>query len=77
VERFGTRILLEPPRKGFNLLGWFLPGAVLLASGLILVLVMRRWRVRPIEAPASGTTDTTLDQRYLEQLERELQELEP
>jgi cytochrome c-type biogenesis protein CcmH len=77
VDRFGTRILLEPPRKGFNLLGWFLPGVVLLAAGLILVLVMRRWRVSGVETPVPGSTEPALDPRYLEQLERELQELEP
>lgn len=77
VERFGPRILLEPPRRGFNLVGWFLPGAVLLAAGLILVLVMRRWRGRGAEAPLPGTADTPPDPRYLRQLERELQELEP
>jgi cytochrome c-type biogenesis protein CcmH len=77
VERFGARILLEPPRQGFNLLGWFLPGAVLLASGLMLVLALRRWRGRTVEAVAIGATAKPLDPRYLEQLERELQELEP
>jgi len=76
VERFGARILLEPPRKGFNLVGWFLPGVVLLASGLMLVLLLRRWRGRGEEAAALAG-DTPLDPRYLEQLERELQELEP
>ncbi len=77
VERFGARILLEPPRKGFNLVGWFLPGVVLLASGLMLVLLLRRWRGRGIEAAALGAGDTPPDPRYLEQLERELQELKP
>ncbi len=77
VERFGARILLEPPRKGFNLLGWFLPGLVLLASALMLVLMLRRWRGRSREALAHSATDTPPDPRYLEQLERELQELEP
>ncbi len=77
VERFGARILLEPPRKGFNLLGWFLPGAALLVAGLMLALVLRRWRGRAVEAAALGATDPPPERRYLEQLERELQELEP
>ncbi len=76
VERFGARILLEPPRKGFNLVGWFLPGVVLLAAGLMLALVLRRWRARAEDA-AVGATDAPPERRYLEQLERELQELEP
>jgi cytochrome c-type biogenesis protein CcmH len=76
VERFGARILLEPPRKGFNLLGWFLPSVVLLATSLILVLVMRRWQARSAGA-AAAREEAPSDPRYLERLERELQELEP
>lgn len=77
VDRFGVRILLEPPRTGFNLVGWFLPGVVLLVAGLILALTLRRWRGRAVKPPAPGAAGATLDPRYLEQLERELQELEP
>ena len=64
------------PRKGFNLVGWFLPGVVLLAVGLMLALVLRRWRARAEDA-AVRATDAPPERRYLEQLERELQELEP
>jgi len=77
VEQFGERILLEPPRQGFNLLGWFLPGAVLLVTSLVLVLMIRRWRGRELEMPAGSPGEIPPDPRYLEQLERELQELEP
>ena len=47
VEKYGTWILLSPPRQGFNLLVWVVP-FVGLGLGLVLVLiVVRRWSRRP------------------------------
>ena len=74
VERFGPRILLEPPPRGFNLLGWFLPGAVLLLVGAGLVLVIHRWN-RRTQAAAEATDEPQLDPRYLEQLEHEVRRM--
>ena len=76
VDRFGPRILLEPPRRGFNLLGWFLPGAVLLLAALLLVLrLWRRGRDGELTAaPAGGPPPP--DPRYLEKLQQELERRE-
>ncbi|HKX04541.1 MAG TPA: cytochrome c-type biogenesis protein CcmH, partial [Methylomirabilota bacterium] len=53
VEKYGTWILLSPPRQGFNLLVWVVP-FVGLGLGLVLVLiVVRRWSRRPT-APAAA-----------------------
>lgn len=73
VERYGPWIVLEPPRRGFHLTAWILPGAAVLAGAAGLVLAARRWaragRSRaPVEPPAESP--------YLEQLERELEETE-
>jgi cytochrome c-type biogenesis protein CcmH len=72
VDRYGTWILLSPPRQGFNLLVWVVPFAGL-AAGLVLVLiVVRRWSRRP--APTAASAPLTADMRA--RIQREMAERE-
>lgn len=72
VEKYGTWILLSPPRQGFNLLVWVVP-FVGLGLGLVLVLiVVRRWSRRPA-APAALPLDPAMRAR----IRREMAEREP
>jgi cytochrome c-type biogenesis protein CcmH len=72
VEKYGTWILLSPPRQGFNLLVWVVP-FVGLGLGLVLVLtVVRRWSRRPA-APAAPPLDPAMGAR----IRREMAEREP
>jgi cytochrome c-type biogenesis protein CcmH len=72
VEKYGTWILLSPPRQGFNLLVWVVPFAAL-GLGLVLVLiVVRRWSRRPA-TPAA----TPLDPAMRARIRREMAEREP
>ncbi len=44
-ERYGPGVLAEPPRSGFNLIAWIVPGVVVvaaLAGGLLTLRAMRR-----------------------------------
>ncbi len=75
VERFGTRILMEPPREGFHLLGWFLPSVLLTLAALALLLLMRKWQRRGLDSSALAASPSPPDSRYLEQLERELEQM--
>ena len=71
VEKYGTWILLAPPRHGFDLLVWVVP-FVGLALGLVLVgLAMRRWSRRSAAAPLAAVDEATR-----ERIRREMAELD-
>lgn len=76
VEQRGTGILIQPPAEGFNLLGWWLPGVVLLAAALLLGLQVRRWSRdrKAVTTPAPATRSA--DPRMLEKLQRDLEALD-
>jgi len=54
VREHGIAILMAPPKRGFNLAGYFTPSLLIVAAGVALTLVLRRW-VRAA-APAAGPT---------------------
>ena len=53
VDRYGAKILLAPPQRGFDLLVWIVPLAVVSVCGVVLALAVRRWsrRVGPESSP--------------------------
>jgi cytochrome c-type biogenesis protein CcmH/NrfF len=55
VQQYGLEILMAPPKKGFNLAGYFTPGIVIVAAGVALLFMMRRW-VRRAPASAAGVS---------------------
>jgi len=78
VREHGVAILMAPPKRGFNLAGYFLPSVVILAVGALLVLAMRRWVRRSPRAPLPATSgaDVSGSGAELERLRRELQRTE-
>jgi cytochrome c-type biogenesis protein CcmH len=54
VEQYGPTVLVEPPKKGFDLLAWIMPIAVPLIALVLVWEVVRRWRHKATLAPASG-----------------------
>jgi len=77
VDRYGTRILIEPPARGFNLLGWLLPSIVVTVVGLLLAVQILRWsRLRPATAAAAAPAPE-LDPRYADRLDEELRRRGP
>jgi cytochrome c-type biogenesis protein CcmH/NrfF len=78
VEEHGTWGLAVPPKEGFNLVVWVLPG-FLLASGAVLVFALaRRWtrdpsRMAPVAA-AEGQAGAAGEERLRDELERLLQD---
>ena len=78
VREHGVAILMAPPKRGFNLAGYFLPSVVILAAAALLVFAMRRWVRRAPRAPlpAESGADAPGSRAELERLRRELQRTE-
>jgi cytochrome c-type biogenesis protein CcmH len=43
VAQYGEEILAAPPKRGFDLLAWLVPAAVLLGGGGVAVALARAW----------------------------------
>lgn len=69
---YGEYVLAAPTKRGFNLVAWALPLTALGLGMVVLAVALRRWRPRAL-APV-GDAAPQVDQRYLDQLERELLE---
>lgn len=74
VREHGLTILMAPPKRGFNLAGYFVPALLILAAAAVLTLVLRRWTRQAVSVPAGPqpTTDITASPAELERLQREL-----
>jgi len=77
VAAHGETILMSPPQRGFNLVGYFLPGALVLGAAVLLIVVLRRWTRfapdRPTVVPAGGPPATPAE---LDHLRRELEQID-
>jgi cytochrome c-type biogenesis protein CcmH len=72
VAEYGLAILAAPPRKGFDLLAWWLPIAGIVVGAAVLAYGAWRWsRGRaPVPAPAGVSVDAELERRVDEELAR-------
>ncbi|MGH9555587.1 MAG: cytochrome c-type biogenesis protein CcmH [Terriglobales bacterium] len=63
VQRYGETVRAAPEAKGFNLMAWITPFAMLLAGLLLAVGVLRRWSMRPavVAAGAPAAPSPQLD----------------
>lgn len=52
---YGERVLMAPPRRGFNLLGYTLPFVAIAAGALLIPALLRRWKTSDLATP-HGTT---------------------
>ncbi len=64
VAQYGESVLMAPPRAGFNLAGYLVPGILItLVGGALALIIVRRTRMRaaaavPAEPVASDETST-------------------
>jgi cytochrome c-type biogenesis protein CcmH/NrfF len=78
VRQYGEAALMAPPKRGFNLAGYFVPSIVIVIAGAFLVRAIRRWtREAQAAAPPRGGPTLPLDATpaELERLRRELDRL--
>lgn len=65
IANYGTVILAAPPRKGFDLLAWWLPLGGIILGGVVVAFGVWRWtrmRVPDDETPIDPETDRQLDE---------------
>lgn len=72
-ERYGPSVLAEPPRSGFYLIAWIVPGVVVVAALAGGLLTLRAMRGRHGNDDAgSGSSDGEGLQPYLAAVDRDL-----
>jgi len=76
VKANGPAVLMVLPQKGFNLVGYFLPGTVGLAAAALLTLAVRRWTRAAERTPAPSPAVTLASPGELERLQRALDDFD-
>lgn len=57
VAQYGEAVLMAPPRRGFNLAGYFVPSILIIIAAFILVRVLQRWTRQAELARAQAAPD--------------------
>ena len=72
VAQYGTAVLAEPPKSGFDLTAWVIPGLAIILAAIAIALGLRRWRRagRAREKAAEETDE--LDPTERERLDSDL-----
>ena len=74
VEQYGEKVLGVPSKKGFNLLAWVFPFAVLAVAGGWVYYAARLWARRRAAASGPPLELADLPAEYRQRLEEELRE---
>jgi cytochrome c-type biogenesis protein CcmH len=53
VTAYGEQALMAPPRQGFNLVGYVLPGFAVFIGAILLLVMIRRWRRRQVSVTST------------------------
>ena len=53
IKEYGPLAYVEPPKTGFGLVAWVMPVLYLLGGLALVVVVMKRWRKRPVAVAAT------------------------
>lgn len=74
VAQYGEAVLMAPPRRGFNLAGYFVPSIAIVLAAVFLVRVLRRW-TREAQVAHSTAGEPPLAQQVPDASPAELQRL--
>ena len=79
IQQYGPLAYVEPPKSGFGLVAWLMPILYLLGGLTLVIVVIKRWRKRPVMVAAvpgaSGLpVSAELLARAREQARRETEE---
>jgi len=66
IKEYGTAAYVEPPKKGFGLVAWLMPGVYLLVGAVVVIFVMSRWRKRAEVAEAVAARQKPVSAEALE-----------
>lgn len=75
VQRYGSRVLLAPPKSPSNLVAWLTPFATLLAGAGAVTIFVRAAR-RPLAAGPSGERTGAGSLAYRSRVEQDIREFE-
>ncbi len=75
VDKHGEKILSSPAKKGFNLMAWIMPFAVIIIAGFLIKKVINKW-VKEQKAEDRRQKTDVVEDKYKKMLKKELEELE-
>jgi cytochrome c-type biogenesis protein CcmH/NrfF len=74
IKQYGPLAYVEPPKTGFGLVAWLMPILYLLGGLALVVVVMKRWRRRPVAvASAVGANGVHVSPELLARARRQAQ----
>jgi cytochrome c-type biogenesis protein CcmH len=82
VAEYGVAVLMAPPKRGFNLAGYFVPSIAVLVAAAFLIRTLRRWtRAGAADAAAAASAAARPDATgatpaELDRLRRELERID-
>lgn len=78
VTQYGEEALATPTKKGFNLLGYIMPFAVLLIAGVVIMIIIRKWTAKGLrdEEDTLSMTKNDFGSDIDKQIEKELEEMD-
>ena len=56
VNVYGLSALMAPPKEGFNLVGYLVPGLAIAIVAVLIALTLRRWKKSAAPAATWGPT---------------------